>query len=828
MVRKMSKGLLSFIIVFFLICGMLVTGKISVDVEAAGGPIKVKIASVERLYTDSKRVLDMINEYREESNVSTISMDKTYLEAAMVRAAELSLYVSDYCPNGQHGTARITSASGGAQIISYDVRSMYAMLESFKSDSRSDNIILSGAYKSIGIGVVNVNGYKFVCILTSAKEPEHVSDSELSQITEVDQEISVLPDLLVNMKSVYSDDTGVSCGSSIPAYVSVTNSTYTVVNVYLTSYNATVTLSDSQVFKHDNERLTALSPGVCQVKIAYPGSSSLYVSFRLKSIGKNLLDCKFPTIPDQLYTGNQIKPNIVITDKNGSRLVKDTDYTLTYKNNVNVGTATVTVTGAGNYAGQSKDLHFNIIKGNDDPSKSFSISLITSASELLVNDSVTMSVTKTGGVSPYKYTYMYAPYGTSNWTTMISGTTATLYSFKPTASGKYYLRVNGVDGNGLNASKTVVVQVYNAMTLKASLSASTVSKNDVVKITASATGGKAPIQYGYYVLYPNASNWVTIKDYSDSQNASFSPPTTGTYKICVKLKGGIGSVVKKTMTLVVNASTLKNVSAVSSKEIDLGQTISIKGKALNGTSVTYAYYYKTVSEENWHTISNYTTNTLVSFKPSSAGSYDLYVKAKDGSGNIAKATFTVKVHKALTNTSKMSAGVIFLGKSASFTFSAINGSGSYQYAAYCKKGSESEYKLLRDYSTTTSYTFKPDAKGNYYFKIKVKDSIGNVVTKEFSLKVQVPLSMSASISSSSIKSGQSVTVTASASGGSSPYTMAIYYKKPGSSSFIKNSDYESSKTRTLKLSTKGTFTIRVKIKDNAGNIASKDFSVKVS
>lgn len=55
-------------------------------------------------------------------------------------------------------------------------------------------------------------------------------------------------------------------------------------------------------------------------------------------------------IPDAAYTGSAIapEPGVII---NGKTLVKDTDYTLSYANNVNAGTASITVTGTGNYSG---------------------------------------------------------------------------------------------------------------------------------------------------------------------------------------------------------------------------------------------------------------------------------------------------------------------------------------------------------------------------------------------------------------------------------------------------------------------------------------------
>lgn len=58
------------------------------------------------------------------------------------------------------------------------------------------------------------------------------------------------------------------------------------------------------------------------------------------------------------YTGSAITPAVTVT-YNGKQLTKDTDYTVSYQNNINPGTATVTVTGKGDYTG-TKTVNFTI------------------------------------------------------------------------------------------------------------------------------------------------------------------------------------------------------------------------------------------------------------------------------------------------------------------------------------------------------------------------------------------------------------------------------------------------------------------------------------
>ncbi len=58
------------------------------------------------------------------------------------------------------------------------------------------------------------------------------------------------------------------------------------------------------------------------------------------------------TIRNQVYTGKPLTPAPTVK-LNGKTLVEDVDYTVSYKNNTNVGNAIVTITGMGNYTGKA-------------------------------------------------------------------------------------------------------------------------------------------------------------------------------------------------------------------------------------------------------------------------------------------------------------------------------------------------------------------------------------------------------------------------------------------------------------------------------------------
>ena len=61
--------------------------------------------------------------------------------------------------------------------------------------------------------------------------------------------------------------------------------------------------------------------------------------------------CSIAAIPDQAYTGEAIEPELTVTNAAGAQLEKGVDYQVSFSDNIEVGTATATIEGAGLYKG---------------------------------------------------------------------------------------------------------------------------------------------------------------------------------------------------------------------------------------------------------------------------------------------------------------------------------------------------------------------------------------------------------------------------------------------------------------------------------------------
>ena len=133
------------------------------------------------------------------------------------------------------------------------------------------------------------------------------------------------------------------------------------------------------------------------------------------------------------YNGKSQKPDVQITASDGSELVKGTDYTLTYKNNKNVGTATINIKFKGNYSGKTTQTFYIVSKA---------ASLKTLKSSKKATAKVTWK--KDSQVSGYEIQYSTSKKFKNSKSVFVKGSKTTSTTLKKLKSKKtYYIRVRG-------------------------------------------------------------------------------------------------------------------------------------------------------------------------------------------------------------------------------------------------------------------------------------------------------------------------------------------------------------------------------------------------
>ena len=178
--------------------------------------------------------------------------------------------------------------------------------------------------------------------------------------------------------------------------------------------NATKPVEDSTLYVIDPETNNTVSEVNAWGEETETGSE---VFFKYSSIKKATV----AKIKDRVYTGKAIKPAPIVKFK-GRKLVKGTDYTVTYKNNTKIGKAKVIIKGKGLFTG-SVTKYFNI-----NPAKVKGLKLTSPKSKQL-------KVAYTKGKGGVSYQIKYRLKGGKWKTVSLTGTSKT---FKKLKGGKYY------------------------------------------------------------------------------------------------------------------------------------------------------------------------------------------------------------------------------------------------------------------------------------------------------------------------------------------------------------------------------------------------------
>lgn len=263
--------------------------------------------------------------------------------------------------------------------------------------------------------------------------------------------------------------------------------------------------------------------------------------------------CTFYKIASQYYTGSQIKP--VPKIKNGTTTLKNgTDFTLTYQNNVNKGTAKVYIKGKGNYSG-SCSLTFSITAR---PVSTLKITV--------------PSVTYNGKAQKPAVTVKYNNYKFKN------GTDYTLSYKNNTKIGTATVTVKGK--GKLSGTKSVTFKI-NAKPIKNAV----ITYNNSLTYNGSTLSPAVTVKYGNATLKKNTDYTVA---YSNNVNA-------GTGTITITGKGIYGGSVKKTFTIKKLAISATAVSGTGNKVytgsvIKPVPAVKVGGRTLkNGTDFTVSY-----------------------------------------------------------------------------------------------------------------------------------------------------------------------------------------------------------------------------------------------
>ena len=395
-----------------------------------------------------------------------------------------------------------------------------------------------------------------------------------------------------------------------------------------------------------------------------------------------------------------------------------------------------------------------------------------------------------------------------------------------TKAGEYKVLVLALDGGGTTKTMSFTLTVKEPLVNNSTLNKATINYGDSVTLTGKASGGTEPYKYSFLCKHSSATSWTTLTSYGSTSTRVWKPTKTGTYTVRTKIKDAIGKEVTKDFTLTVKG--FANNSTISKTTINYGDSVTITGKAANGTTpYKYSFLCKHSSATSWTTLTSYGSTSTRVWKPTKTGTYTVRTKVKDATGKEVTKDFTLTV-KSFANNSTISKTTINYGDSVTITGKAANGTTPYKYSFLCKHSTASSWTTLTSYGTTSLRVWKPTKTGTYAVRTKVKDASGVEVIKDFTLTVGAELANNSTLSKTTINYGDSLTIKGAASGGAEPYSYSFLCKHSTATNWTTLTSYGTTAKRIWQPKKTGTYTVRTKVKDATGKEVVKDFTLTVN
>ena len=378
-------------------------------------------------------------------------------------------------------------------------------------------------------------------------------------------------------------------------------------------------------------------------------------------------DCAVTCAKQVSYTGKALKPSVKVV-YDGKTLKKDTDYTLAYSSNTNVGTGKVTVKGKSGFTG-STTLSFKIVMAAPTGVKASAVKA----------SSAKLSWTKVAGAVKYG---VYSYNASTKKYTKLMVVKATSATVELSPAKAYQLAVKAFDKNN-NASSASERVAVNTLPGTPSLTLSAAGTDSIKLSWSKAAGAQG---YKIYSYVDKTKKFTLLEVVKSASTLSFTKTglkaaTTYAYAVAAYYKAGSSTVngaKSATQYMCTKPGKVTGLKATPTG----ASTVSLSWNAVSGTGGYTVYSYDA------------STKKYTKLGTSSSASYSV-----SGLKNETKYTFAVAAYK------KVSGATVYGAKSAKAAATTLKSNALSDFQDMINAGKYTiKYKMTASGETVTAKT----------------------------------------------------------------------------------------------------------------------------
>lgn len=295
----------------------------------------------------------------------------------------------------------------------------------------------------------------------------------------------------------------------------------------------------------------------------------------------------------------------------------------------------------------------------------------TSATTIMVGDTLTYSAQVSGNVSGLKYNYVWCRNNSWNpgqWDSTLNSTgsytTSTKGTFVPREEGIYTLYVDVVDSSGkkvtVSTGNTIKVSPYWKVS-EVTTSAAALSIPDSLTYGAKVSGATSGLKYNY--VWSRNGSWnpgqwdSTLKatgTYTTAATSNFKPTQPGTYTLYVDVVDSNN--LKRTVAKTLKVSSWELIGINAPERVAAGEAFDYSPQVQNAPS-QLSYNYVWLAGTSWgqgtpwdstvKRTGSLTSASSYRLTPTTPGTYTLFIDAKDATGKTMTVQKQIEVTPAL-------------------------------------------------------------------------------------------------------------------------------------------------------------------------------------